>query len=126
MKIKVGLDIGGSTTKIVGMKDGNIIAREIVRAADPVTSAFGAVGKLMNDNSLSVNDIEQINIFDYDEDDLPYYIETEQEKAEYLEELKQRNETVSYTHCSCPDSSGQSRQLSRHGAPHAGDSGNEG
>ena len=62
MKIKVGLDIGGSTTKIVGMKDGNIIAREIVRAADPVTSAFGAVGKLINDNSLSVNDIEQINI----------------------------------------------------------------
>ncbi|MBR3247359.1 MAG: type II pantothenate kinase [Clostridiales bacterium] len=62
MKIKVGLDIGGSTTKIVGMKDGDIIAREIVRAADPVTSAFGAVGKLINDHSISVNDIEQINI----------------------------------------------------------------
>ena len=62
MRIKVGLDIGGSTTKIVGMQNGNIIAREIVRAADPVTSAFGAVGKLINDNSLSVNDIEQINI----------------------------------------------------------------
>ena len=62
MRIKVGLDIGGSTTEIVGMNDGNIIAREIVRAADPVTSAFGAVGKLINDHSLSVNDIEQINI----------------------------------------------------------------
>jgi type II pantothenate kinase len=62
MRVKVGLDIGGSTTKIVGMNDGNIIAREIVRAADPVTSAFGAVGKLINDHSLSVNDIEQINI----------------------------------------------------------------
>ena len=62
MRIKVGLDIGGSTTKIVGMQNENIIAREIVRAADPVTSAFGAVGKLINDNSLSVNDIEQINI----------------------------------------------------------------
>ena len=62
MRIKVGLDIGGSTTKIVGMQDGNIIAREIVRAADPVTSAFGAVGKLINDHSISVNDIEQINI----------------------------------------------------------------
>ena len=44
MKIKVGLDIGGSTTKIVGMREGKIIARDIVRAADPVTSAFGAVG----------------------------------------------------------------------------------
>ena len=62
MKIKVGLDIGGSTTKIVGMKDGSIIAREIVRAADPVTSAFGAVGKLINDHSISVYDIDQINI----------------------------------------------------------------
>ncbi|MBR2550999.1 MAG: pantothenate kinase [Clostridiales bacterium] len=62
MRIKVGLDIGGSTTKIVGMQDGNIIAREIVRAADPVTSAFGAVGKLINDHSISVNDIAQINI----------------------------------------------------------------
>lgn len=62
MKIKVGLDIGGSTTKIVGMQDGKIIAREIVRAADPVTSAFGAIGKLINDHSISVNDIEQINI----------------------------------------------------------------
>lgn len=62
MKIQVGLDIGGSTTKIVGMHDGAIIAREIVRAADPVTSAYGAIGKLISDNSLSINDIEQINI----------------------------------------------------------------
>jgi len=62
MKINVGLDIGGSTTKIVGMQDGKIIAREIVKAADPVTSAFGAVGKLINDLSLSVDDIQQINI----------------------------------------------------------------
>ena len=62
MKIKVGLDIGGSTTKIVGMQEGKIIARDIVKAADPVTSAFGAVGKLLNDHSLSVNDIDQINI----------------------------------------------------------------
>ena len=44
------------------MNEGKIIAREVVKAADPVTSAFGAVGKLINDNSLSVNDIEQINI----------------------------------------------------------------
>ena len=62
MRIKVGLDIGGSTTKIVGMYDGKIIAREIVKAADPITSAYGAVGKLISDNSLSLNDIEQINI----------------------------------------------------------------
>jgi len=62
MKIKVGLDVGGSTTKIVGMKDNEIIARSVVKADDPVTSAFGAVGKLINDNGLSVGDIERINI----------------------------------------------------------------
>lgn len=62
MKIKIGLDIGGSTTKVVGMREGKIIAREIVKAADPVTSAFGAVGRLINDNQFSIDDIEQINI----------------------------------------------------------------
>ena len=62
MKIKVGLDIGGSTTKIVGMQDGKIAAKAIVKAADPVASAYGAVGKLVNDNNLSIDDIEQINI----------------------------------------------------------------
>ena len=62
MKIKVGLDIGGSTTKIVGMRKGSVVAKELVKAADPVTSAYGAVGKLINDNSWSVSDIEQINI----------------------------------------------------------------
>ena len=48
MKIVVGLDIGGSTTKIVCMRGKEIVASEIVRAGDPVTSAFGAVGKLIS------------------------------------------------------------------------------
>ena len=62
MKINVGLDIGGSTTKIVGMRGNEIVAKEIVRAGDPVTSAFGAVGKLINDNGLKTEDISRINI----------------------------------------------------------------
>ena len=62
MKIVVGLDIGGSTTKIVGMRGKEIVASEIVRAGDPVTSAFGAVGKLINDNGLKTDDISRINI----------------------------------------------------------------
>lgn len=62
MKINVGLDIGGSTTKIVGMRGNEIVAKEIVRAGDPVTSAFGAVGKLINDNGLKTDDISKINI----------------------------------------------------------------
>ena len=56
MKIKVGLDIGGSTTKIVGINDGKLVAKAIVKAADPVASAYGAVGKLVNDNNLMIED----------------------------------------------------------------------
>ncbi|MCR5339725.1 MAG: pantothenate kinase [Saccharofermentans sp.] len=62
MKINIGLDIGGSTTKIVGMRGKEIVAKEIVRAGDPVTSAFGAVGKLINDHGLKTDDIYRINI----------------------------------------------------------------
>jgi len=62
MGIRVGLDVGGSTTKIVGMKNGEICYRAVVKATDPVTSAFGAVGKLINDNSLKLEDIDRINI----------------------------------------------------------------
>jgi len=58
----IGLDVGGSTTKIIGMQDNTIVAKAVVKAADPVTSAFGAVGKLINDNSLNLSDIEKINI----------------------------------------------------------------
>lgn len=62
MKINIGLDIGGSTTKIVGMRGKEIVAKEIVKAGDPVTSAFGAVGKLINDHGLKTEDISRINI----------------------------------------------------------------
>lgn len=63
MAVKVGLDVGGSSTKIVAMNaDGKIFYKHIVKAEDPVTSAFGALGRLLDDNSLSLEDISQINI----------------------------------------------------------------
>ena len=62
MGIIVGLDVGGSTTKIVGMKDGIVVAKCIVKAADPITSAYGALGKLIDDNKLSISDVERVNI----------------------------------------------------------------
>ncbi len=62
MGITVGLDIGGSTTKIVGMKGAELIYKAIIKADDPVTSAFGALGKLINDNNLSIKDIDRINM----------------------------------------------------------------
>ncbi|MCR5048078.1 MAG: pantothenate kinase [Saccharofermentans sp.] len=62
MRINVGLDVGGSTTKIVGMDNENIIYKSITSAGDPVTSAYGALGKLINDFKIPVSDIYRINI----------------------------------------------------------------
>lgn len=60
MSIVIGLDIGGSTTKIVGLRDENVIGSLIVRADDPVSSAFGAVGKFLNTYGLALTDIKKI------------------------------------------------------------------
>ena len=60
MSIRIGLDIGGSTTKIVGIRDEEVFYTSIVRSNDPVASAAGAVGKLIADNKLAVTDIEHI------------------------------------------------------------------
>ena len=42
----IGIDLGGSTTKIVGLSNGSIIGAAMVRASDPVTSAYGAFGRI--------------------------------------------------------------------------------
>lgn len=62
MGIIVGLDVGGSTTKIVGMKDKRIVAKCIVKANDPVTSTFGALGRMIDENGLRIQDIDQVNL----------------------------------------------------------------
>ncbi len=60
MRIKVGLDIGGSTTKVVGFADKKILSTALVRASDPVASAYGAFGKFISTNQLSLDDIDEI------------------------------------------------------------------
>lgn len=62
MSIRVGLDIGGSTTKIIGMKDGKVIGKAVIKASDPITSACGALGKIAKDNNWTLEDIEKISI----------------------------------------------------------------
>ena len=48
MSVIIGIDVGGSTTKIVGYTaGGNFISTMQVTAADPVTSAYGALGKYL-------------------------------------------------------------------------------
>ena len=45
MKISIGIDVGISTTKIVGIREGKVIKPLRIKATDPVTSLYGAFGK---------------------------------------------------------------------------------
>ncbi len=61
----IGIDVGGTTTKIVGLyqnKNGErtLIAPQFVRATDPLTSIYGAFGKFTAENGLELSDIEKI------------------------------------------------------------------
>ena len=63
MKTVVGIDVGGSTTKIVGFdKDGHLIDPIFVRATDQITSIYGALGKFTTENNLTLSDIERIMV----------------------------------------------------------------
>lgn len=58
----IGIDIGGSTTKIIGIKGGILIDPLSVEANDPIASASGALGKFLNVNKLSLNEIQEVII----------------------------------------------------------------
>ena len=61
MSAVIGIDVGGSTTKIVGYTDGGkLISVLKVEAADPLTSAYGALGKFINENNLTLPEVKQI------------------------------------------------------------------
>ena len=60
MKYVIGIDVGGSTTKIVGFVDGKIVSPFLVRANSPTASVYGAFGKFLSDNKLSLDDISKV------------------------------------------------------------------
>ncbi len=61
MKVIIGIDIGGSTTKIVGYTlDRKLLGTLQVRAADQLTSMYGALGHFMQEHNLQLDDIEKI------------------------------------------------------------------
>ena len=61
MSIILGIDIGGSTTKIVGLQsDGTTIAMHRVQAQDPITSLYGAMGNFLHTNRLRLGDVDRI------------------------------------------------------------------
>lgn len=61
MKVILGIDIGGTTTKIVGLqRDGGVLSTLRVRAEDPLTSLYGALGSYMTQNQLALGDVARV------------------------------------------------------------------
>ena len=63
--VVIGIDVGCTTTKIVGFREKKtgekeLIAPQFVRATDPLTSVYGAFGKFTVQNGLSLSDIDRI------------------------------------------------------------------
>lgn len=56
----IGIDVGISTTKIVGIDNGKIISPTRIKANDPMTSLYGALGKFLFDNAIALSDIEHV------------------------------------------------------------------
>lgn len=62
-KIIIGIDVGGSTTKIVGIdRNRNLMEPMFVRATDPITSLYGAFGKFISQNNLTLSDIRRVMV----------------------------------------------------------------
>ncbi|MBQ7173822.1 MAG: pantothenate kinase [Clostridia bacterium] len=63
-KTIIGIDVGGTTTKIVGFRNENgkqtMLSPKLVQAADPVTSVYGALGKFTSEHGLGLSDIDQV------------------------------------------------------------------
>ena len=60
MGVVIGIDVGGSTTKVVGIAGKEICNPLFVRATDPVASLFGALGKYLYDNKIPLESVEKI------------------------------------------------------------------
>lgn len=60
MGIVIGIDVGISTTKIVGISGGNVVSPMRIKATDPVTSLYGAFGKYLYDNKIQLTDVEHV------------------------------------------------------------------
>ncbi|MBQ7170895.1 MAG: type II pantothenate kinase [Clostridia bacterium] len=62
-RINIGIDVGGSTTKIVGFRQNStsvLLTPMFVRATDPMTSLYGAFGKFTSENNLQLSEIGKI------------------------------------------------------------------
>lgn len=61
MGIVIGIDVGISTTKIVGIdEECKVLSPIRIRATDPVTSLYGAFGKYLHDNHIQLQNVEKV------------------------------------------------------------------
>jgi len=62
MGIIIGIDVGGSTTKIVGFDGTRLLSPQLVKATDPIASIYGAFGKFTSENKIALSGIERVMI----------------------------------------------------------------
>ena len=60
MSIILGIDVGGSTTKIVGLRNGEMIGAIQVRAGDQMTALFGAIGNFLCERHANLSDVSNV------------------------------------------------------------------
>lgn len=58
----IGIDIGSTTTKAVAVENGKIIRTVKTKAFDAVTSATGALGKMIIESNIDISNVEKIII----------------------------------------------------------------
>ena len=60
-KIVIGIDVGISTTKIVGIdSNGMVVSPLRIKATDPITSLYGAFGKYLHYNKIRLEEVEHV------------------------------------------------------------------
>lgn len=81
MKYVIGIDIGGSMTKICAFDENACLIEPLsVRAGDPLASFYGAFGKFTQQNRISLSDISRLAITGVGSsfvDSAPYGLEVE-------------------------------------------------
>ena len=61
MKLSLGIDIGSSSTKAAALDEhGTLLGTLQVHADDPRTSAYGVLGRFLNQQGASFGDVEKI------------------------------------------------------------------
>lgn len=58
----IGIDIGSTTTKAVAVESGKVVKTVKTKAFDAITSATGALGKMVSESNMDIKSVEKIII----------------------------------------------------------------